>query len=99
MRSNRAEHAAALLDVRPPVPGPSNVCPRIRSKSQLDVLYFSDVAGSQQFAHLQTTGKKSQLVIDEREDAGLPGTLCHAPRFIRVHCHGFFAQHMLALVE
>jgi len=99
MRANRAERAATLLFVRPPIPRAIRIGARIRSESECSMPHFTDRALMNQLAHFDATRKKAQLVIDQCEGASFSRTLHHSFRFIRIHGHRLFAKHGLAAME
>src|SRR6266481_3517542 len=49
MRSDRAQSSASLLHIRPPVPRPVGIGPRVGTKSELRVPRFADLAPAHQF--------------------------------------------------
>ena len=64
VRANRAERAAALRLVRPPVPRTIKIGSRIGAKNNRRVFDLANLAALKQFAHLQAAGQEAQLVID-----------------------------------
>src|SRR5205807_9398126 len=99
MRADRAERAAAPGNVRPPIPRTVYVSARIRSKRQLHMFYFSDVAATKHLAGFAPAGKKTQLVIDQSHDALRLRSIGHASRLVGIHGHRLFAQHSLAMID